>query len=46
MQDNWQIAYQTETDLYETLSRSEDDGNRVLQRLESRYDFSPRISSR
>lgn len=39
MEDNWQKSYQTEIEIYDALSRSEDKGNRVFECLEILYDF-------
>jgi ubiquinone/menaquinone biosynthesis C-methylase UbiE len=39
VEDPWQIAYRDEIEIYETFSRYEDEGNRVLRRLEALYRF-------
>jgi ubiquinone/menaquinone biosynthesis C-methylase UbiE len=39
VEDPWQVAYRDEIEIYETLSRHEDAGNKVVQRLEDLYSF-------
>jgi ubiquinone/menaquinone biosynthesis C-methylase UbiE len=39
MEDNWQKSYQTEIEIYDALSCSEDKCNRVFECLEMLYDF-------
>jgi ubiquinone/menaquinone biosynthesis C-methylase UbiE len=37
--DSWHTSYQDEVEIYETFSRCEDDGNKVMERLDQLHDF-------